>query len=126
MKTHDETMADRIQRTREERKLTASELARKLGVTSTAVWNWEKNGRRPRHAVLSDLSKTLGVSAEWLLSGKSERDNADAEPGMAVKSSENGKTQTVAEIIENTRRQIEKITAVPYERVKIRVEFEAE
>jgi transcriptional regulator with XRE-family HTH domain len=123
-----ESMGQRIERTRQERRLSAAELARKLGVTSTAVWNWEKNGRHPRHAVLSDLSKTLGVSIEWLRSGSVERVNGGQliETAARENGNGNGKVQTVAQIIETARNQIAMLTGVPFERVKIHVEFVAE
>jgi transcriptional regulator with XRE-family HTH domain len=37
----------RVQKAREARGLKASDLARLVGVTPTAVWNWENKGRRP-------------------------------------------------------------------------------
>jgi transcriptional regulator with XRE-family HTH domain len=61
----------RIRETREARGFSASDLARLTGVTSTAVWNWEKNGTRPRANALTAISRALGVTEAYILSGDS-------------------------------------------------------
>jgi transcriptional regulator with XRE-family HTH domain len=63
------TMGERICEVREMRGFSASDLARLTGVTPTAVWNWEKNGIKPRPPALAALSRSLGVSEEYLLTG---------------------------------------------------------
>jgi transcriptional regulator with XRE-family HTH domain len=110
----EETLGSRIRRIREERGMTASELARLVDVTPTAVWNWENNGTQPRQGVLSALAKVFGITTESLLSG-----NVDPAKGRRVES-------TVAEIIENAKSQISKIAGFPLDRVKVHVEFVAE
>ena len=102
-------IGERIRSIREERGMTASQLARLVGVTPTAVWNWEKNGRLPREGVLSSLAKVLGTSSASLVSGTTQPANF-----------------TVAKIIENAKSQIADITGFPPERVKIQVEFVTE
>jgi transcriptional regulator with XRE-family HTH domain len=63
------TIGTRIQQVRENRRMTASDLARLAGVTPTAVWNWETNGTRPRPNALSSAAKALGVTIDFLISG---------------------------------------------------------
>lgn len=61
--------SDRLRDTREARSMSASDLARLLGVTPTAVWNWEKNGVVPRHDTLVQIAQVLGVTTEFLRAG---------------------------------------------------------
>src|ERR1041385_5634741 len=75
-----EVISNRIKETRELRGLTASELARRVGVTSTAVWNWEKNSIRPRPPALEAIARVLGVSVSFLLTGHEEIREVDTAP----------------------------------------------
>jgi transcriptional regulator with XRE-family HTH domain len=63
------TIGVRIREAREARGFSASDLARLTGVTSTAVWNWEHNGTRPRANALAAISRALGVTEAYILSG---------------------------------------------------------
>lgn len=107
-----EKIGNRIQSIREQRRMSASELARLVHVTPTAVWNWEKNGTRPRQGVLSSIAQVLGVSNEFLLSGKA---------GAPTRSAT---VATVAEIIEIAKSQIAKITGLSPESVRVHVELQ--
>ncbi len=53
-----------IKRFRELAELSKSELARRVGVSPTAVNNWEENGVIPRMQIMLKLEKVLEVS--WL------------------------------------------------------------
>src|SRR5436190_2224367 len=64
-----EVISQRISDTREARGISASELARLVGVTPTAVWNWEKNRTTPRRPALEQIAKVLGVTIGFLLTG---------------------------------------------------------
>jgi len=94
---------------REKKGMNASQLARAVGVTPTAVWNWEENGRRPHEGTLSSVARVLDVTTEFLVFGKAE----EATTGSV----------TVAEIIEEARSKIAKITGIALERVKLHVEL---
>jgi transcriptional regulator with XRE-family HTH domain len=107
-----ETIGARIQRVREDRGLSASELSRLVEVTPTAVWNWENNGTQPRPDALLRIAKVLGVSRDYLVSG-----------GGTI-GFENSKT--VAEVTENARAQIAKLMGLSPDRVKLHVQFETE
>lgn len=104
-------LSNRISRTREERGMSASDLARLLDVSPTAVWNWEKNGVTPRPDMLASIAQVLGVSEVFLLTGGSNTVAADS-------------NRTVAEVIEDAQREIASITGMPGDRVRVRVEFE--
>lgn len=104
-----ETIGDRIQKAREKRGFSASELARLVRVTPTAVWNWEKNGVQPRPEAQSALAKVLGVTTEYLITGEDEgRDD---------------ETQTPAVILENARIEIARLTGFALDSVNISVSF---
>ena len=81
-----ETVAERIKEVREFRRLTASELARRVGVSSTAVWNWEKNSVTPRHPVVEAIANALGVTPEFILTGNNENTDSAPEPAGSVAS----------------------------------------
>ena len=61
----------RIKEAREARNFSASDLARLTGVTPTAVWNWERNGTKPRANALASICKALDVTEAYILSGDS-------------------------------------------------------
>lgn len=107
-----ETIGARIQRIREERGMSASELSRLVEVTPTAVWNWENNGTRPRPDALLRIAKVFGISRDTLVSG-SNTDRQDS-------------ARTIAEVTEQARIQIAKLMGLSPERVKLHVEFETE
>lgn len=98
-----ETIGTRIQRIREDRGMTASDLARLVDVTPTAVWNWEKNGTRPRANVLSSVAKALGVTQELLVTGNTSKNNG----------------ATIDQVLEAAAAQIAKINGVEPDRVKL-------
>ena len=57
----------RIKARRESLKLSASELARRLEVDRTHVWNWENKGDMPRPETMVKLVQILNTSADYLL-----------------------------------------------------------
>jgi len=65
----------RIKEQREKRRLKQADLAHALHLSAQAVSKWERGENAPDIAVLVGLSRLLGVSVEWLLTGN------DADPG---------------------------------------------
>jgi transcriptional regulator with XRE-family HTH domain len=108
------TIGQRIQRTREERGMSASELARLVHVTPTAVWNWERNGTQPRPNALAGIARALGVTTEFLISGDTEQ----------APQEQRSNTATVAQIIENAKAQIAALTGYPLERVRLQLQLD--
>jgi len=67
-----ESIATRLLESREKKGLTQKRLSEIVGVNKLTVCHWEKGRRSPsRHAVA--LSKALGISERWLMTGE---DNA--------------------------------------------------
>ncbi len=58
-----------IKRLREEKRITQSELAEKLGVSSKAVSKWETARGLPDISLIEPLAKSLGVSVIELMNG---------------------------------------------------------
>jgi transcriptional regulator with XRE-family HTH domain len=68
-----DTLGGRIVTAREAQDLTTSQLARRLGVTSTTMRAWETDSSAPRSNRLINLAGVLNVSPSWLLTGYGER-----------------------------------------------------
>lgn len=64
-----DTMGGRISRAREDMQITSSQLARRLGVKSNTVRDWENDRAEPRANRVVMLAGMLGVSPTWLLTG---------------------------------------------------------
>lgn len=62
--------SDRIRQTRIGQKLTQQQLGDRVGVTKATISQWEKGDYSPSGQNLYNLAKALGVSADWLLTGK--------------------------------------------------------
>src|SRR5580704_1921295 len=109
-------ISKRIKETREARGMTASELARLVGVTPTAVWNWEKNSITPRRPALEQIAKALGVSIHFLLTGE----------GGTMQVDETRSVGTVASILEDAKAKLVEATGLSPDRIKLNVQFVTE
>lgn len=67
-----ETIGKRIAKYRKEKHMTQEELAVKMGVSAQAVSKWETDASCPDITALPQLCKILGITADELLTGKSE------------------------------------------------------
>jgi transcriptional regulator with XRE-family HTH domain len=123
-----EEVGDRIARIRESKGWSASDLARRMEVTPTAVWNWEKNGIQPRPAAFVRLARILGVTEEQLRNGSTAPAGLVQEAGtstdMTPRRGVARSMRSVAEIIEDSRREIAQATGWPFERVRVSVELD--
>ncbi|MGN5064507.1 LexA family protein [Aeromonas sp. 6P] len=72
---------DRIASRRREIGLSQVSLAKKTGVSGTSVSKWESGFNQPKGRYLNDLAAALGVSVDWLLTGKEDGATGVAEPG---------------------------------------------
>ncbi|PZQ96326.1 MAG: LexA family transcriptional repressor [Aeromonas media] len=60
--------------------LTQDQVANRVGVTRVAVSHWERGGADPNGRYLNELAAALGVSVDWLLTGKEEGTMGVSEP----------------------------------------------
>lgn len=67
------TLGERIVHAREQQNLTTAQLARRLGVKSSTLHDWETDASAPRSNRLMMLAGVLSVSPTWLLTGYGER-----------------------------------------------------
>ncbi len=75
-------VGERIRKRRHELKITQQELARAIGVTPQHVSAIEDNKRDPSMSSLARLAQELGVTADYLITGK---EGGIAEPIPAIK-----------------------------------------
>jgi SOS-response transcriptional repressor LexA len=64
------TIGQRIRALRRSKKLTQAQLAKIAGVSSPAVTEWEKDSYLPKAASLDAIANKLGVTTEYILTGK--------------------------------------------------------
>ena len=98
------SLGSRVTFTRKNIGMSQAQLAKKLRVSATAVWNWEQNGVQPRPAMLAALAKVLGVTEAYLLTGQ----GGDGSP-----------PRTAAQIIQTAAQEIAALNGVAVNRVKI-------
>ncbi|MEO1701203.1 MAG: helix-turn-helix domain-containing protein [Pseudomonadota bacterium] len=67
-----DTMGGRIVAAREAMGYTTSQLARRLGIKSATLQNWENDRAEPRSNKLFMLAGMLNVSPTWILTGRGE------------------------------------------------------
>lgn len=76
-----ENLPDRIRRVRRIAKVTQAELARSVGVSASAVAQWEQpNGTRPGISHLIAVSRLAAISLDWLATGEGKPRRASIEP----------------------------------------------
>ena len=64
-------LAARVRRARTDAKLTQAALAREIGVSASAVAQWEKaDGTRPGLPHMVAISRLTGVALDWLATGE--------------------------------------------------------
>ncbi len=78
------TIGQRIRALRRSKKLTQAQLAKIAGVSSPAVTEWEKDSYLPKAASLEAIASKLGVTAEYILTGKGNPDAMQKEPPNIV------------------------------------------
>ena len=77
-----DTTGGRLTRAREAKGLTTSQLARRVGVKTVTLQNWETDRTAPRSNRLAMLAGLLDVSPTWILIGRGEAP-LEAEDGEA-------------------------------------------
>ena len=67
-----DTLGARIVLAREDQHLSTSQLARRMGIQTETLRNWETGRKQPRSNRLMTLAGMLNVSPTWLLTGAGE------------------------------------------------------
>lgn len=81
------TINDRISSQRHKLGLSQEDLAKRIGITRVSVSKWESGLNQPKGRYLSEIASALGVSVEWLLTGK------DVAPSVAADQSDFANTE---------------------------------
>ena len=77
-----DTIGGRLTRARAAKGLTTSQLARRVGIKTQTLHNWETDRTAPRSNRLAMLAGVLNVSPTWILVGLGEAPTEDEEAGM--------------------------------------------
>jgi transcriptional regulator with XRE-family HTH domain len=110
-----QAFSKRFKEAREAKGITPSELARRVGVTPAAVWNWENNLVTPRRPALEAVAKALGVTPDFLLTGRAQRESVESPV-----------TQDVPAILHEARVRLARATGLPIDRIKLNLQFTSE
>lgn len=78
-----ETFGKRLREKRLERRLTQSDVAKKVGVKRSAVSQWEADETQPKGKNLTVLCQILNCDINWLQTGKS-REKDDLMDGLSA------------------------------------------
>lgn len=78
------TFGDRVAAAREQSKLSQKELARRLGVRTSTIRNWEDDLSEPRANRLSIMAGILNVSMMWLINGEGEGMDSPPDTGEVI------------------------------------------
>jgi len=120
----EDTVGKRIRDCRESQKISQAQLAKQLGLTSAAIWNWETQGRVPRPKTLSKVAEILYISEEYLAEGRAPRHlptPAKSSKTNSVAAIDSAATESVAVEIGKLRTKIAKLTG--FELSQIRLEL---
>jgi len=104
--------AQRLSETLKTKGLTSNALAMRLGISSTAVWNWVHGNTKPKPEMLIRVSHELGVSPEWLRDGQSGPEREKAPKVKATQS-------TVQEVLADAKSKLASILQVPEHRIRL-------
>ena len=70
-----ETLGGRIERLIRENNLSQKDFAKDVGTTESAICRYLKDERTPRIDILSNMATALGVSLDYLVTGKESKEN---------------------------------------------------
>jgi transcriptional regulator with XRE-family HTH domain len=92
--------------------LTRAQLAREVGVSFAAVFNWEERNRVPRADAMAKLAEALGEPFHYLMTGADEpaKDFKPVGP------------KTIKSILKEAQKQVASVMGLRPERVRVTVE----
>jgi transcriptional regulator with XRE-family HTH domain len=116
----------RIRAQREARNMSQAELAKQVGLSSAAIWNWETKGRVPRPRALAKVAKALDVSERYLAEGHEDADQLHSGTTKAIQPAPEtapaqgpGQGTTVAEVLARTRMRIAELIGFSPDQIKL-------
>jgi len=77
-------VGDRIRELRKSLKISQAELAKKIGVSSGNVGDWERGRAKPGVDALKNLSKFFNKSIDWLITGEEPKSSNNEYPDEIV------------------------------------------
>lgn len=89
---------NRLKQVRIENELTQAELAKKLGISTSAIGMYEQNRREPAADIILKILDIFGLSADWLLYGR--------ETTLSQNTLYNTQTEDFSTIIEDLKHQL--------------------
>jgi transcriptional regulator with XRE-family HTH domain len=119
----EDAVGKRIRDCRESKKISQSELAKLVGLSPAAIWNWESKGRVPRRKTLAKVADALKVSQEYLSDG-SDRSGLAAEDFPApdsIKLQPDSGCDTIAGELERARAKIAELAGFDLSRIKLKL-----
>ena len=111
--------ATRLNNLRGAKGFTKSSLAKRLGVSTTCVWNWEEGNTHPRPGALARIAAVLSTTEAFLERGVTPSDA----PGGASSPLGAVKQAGVAEIIRRAREDIAAAAGLTVDQVKVVLEY---
>jgi transcriptional regulator with XRE-family HTH domain len=103
----------RLSQARKAKNLSISALADRVGVSSTAAWNWEYGYTTPRQFNVEKIAEVLDVDSEYLLYGR--------KAPLAVGNAED----SVSGVLARAKAQLAKILDIPEGRIQIDIKVSA-
>lgn len=94
--------------------ISASELARRVGVSPTAPWNWLHGKTIPKPGTMLKVARLFGVSVNQLMYGA---DNSDEDLPTDIH------VVTVESSLDAARVRLSEFTGTPVEKIRLRLEI---
>src|ERR1051325_9889536 len=100
-----DTLSTRLGEVRDLAKLSQTDLAKRLGISSSLVSHWESGTRVPSEQQVIEISRALGVSLDYLL-------NADVHPSFQFRALKTkSPPQEVERVLKDASQQVYFINA---------------
>jgi transcriptional regulator with XRE-family HTH domain len=125
----EDAIGKRIRDCRESKKISQSELAKLVGLSPAAIWNWESKGRVPRRKTLAKVADALKVSQEFLAEGNEAKDtlsseiSSDGARGDVARIHIDPPADTIAHELERARARIAELAGFELSRIKLKLTF---
>jgi transcriptional regulator with XRE-family HTH domain len=128
--TAEDGVGKRIKDCREAKKISQATLAKLVGLSTAAIWNWETKGTVPRPETLSKVADALGVSENYLFDGGDRLASSivSSKPTESlraplIRALVRPSMDTVAEEVERVKAKIAELTGFDISQVRLRLEF---